>query len=220
MNEQQTKNLSNEEQDSPREKLLRAAKRLFIKKGYGRVTTRAIAEEANVNMALIKYYFVDKAGLFETVFRDVAAPLLELIHLAQQKKPNHDVSPYILTQFIERYYKVMSQHPTLPKIIFMALHDTSSKEHAIVKKIFFDHLEVGVSTLNAAFSKLTPEEPIRTEWLLVTCIGMSVFPFVMPPVLRELLGVGNSQTDLEALGKHQQAIFNTFLMRLTHQEAQ
>ena len=60
---------------TPREKLITAGKCLFINRGYNRVTTRAIADLAEVNIALIKYYFGDKAGLFEAVFREVAAPL-------------------------------------------------------------------------------------------------------------------------------------------------
>lgn len=203
------------QEPSPRDKLLIAAKGLFIRKGYNRVTTRAIADAADVNMALIKYYFVDKAGLFETVFREVAAPLLDLIAHIQNHKHTNALSPAVLTQFIARYYHVMSQYPTLPKIIFMALHNTTSKEHEIIKKIFFEHLESGVAALNSSLKNLKTTEPVKTDWLLVSVISLSVFPFVMPNVLKPLLGVGDDKATLEAIGAHQQAIFNAFLTSLT-----
>ncbi|MCF7513207.1 TetR/AcrR family transcriptional regulator [Pseudoalteromonas sp. L23] len=196
---------------TPREKLITAGKCLFINRGYNRVTTRAIADLAEVNIALIKYYFGDKAGLFEAVFREVAAPLLSLLE-GIKKSQLRELSPLILTQFIERYFQVMSQYPTLPKIIFMALHDTHSKEHEIIKKIFFEHVESGVSSLNSTFQTLSPAEPIRAEWLLLTCLGLSAFPFLVPPVMQPLLGIENSDTEQwRSLGKHQQAIFNVFL---------
>lgn len=200
---------------SPRDKLLTAAKALFIRKGYNRVTIRAIADAADVNIALIKYYFVDKAGLFETVFRDVAAPLLELISQIKRNDQHEPLSPTILTQFIARYYQVMSQYPTLPKIIFMALHNTASKEHEIIKKIFFEHLESGVQALNNSLKELKTSDPIKTQWLMVSVIALSVFPFVMPNVLKPLLGVQDDQNTLKAIGEHQQAIFNGFLASLS-----
>ncbi len=48
---------------------------LFCQKGYGDTSIRDIAQAADVNSALIKYYFGDKEGLFRQVFKEVTAPL-------------------------------------------------------------------------------------------------------------------------------------------------
>lgn len=61
--------------EESRERLLRAARNLFCQKGYVGTSIREIAREAEVNSALIKYYFGDKEGLFRHVFREVTAPL-------------------------------------------------------------------------------------------------------------------------------------------------
>lgn len=204
--------------ETPRDKLVTAGKNLFIRKGYNRVTTRAIAEQADVNVALIKYYFSDKAGLFEAVFREVAAPLLGLLEEVKVSQLQ-DVSPIILTQFVENYYQVMSTYPTLPKIILIALHDTHSKEHEIIRRIFLEHVEVGVKILNSAFRQLVPSKPIRVEWLLLTCLSLSSFPFLVPPVIQPLLGIESKNAQhWQALGEHQQAIFNVFLSQIAEQK--
>lgn len=53
-----------------RERLLHTALRLFAEKGYAKTSTRDIARTAGVNIAAIKYYFGDKAGLYRSVFTE------------------------------------------------------------------------------------------------------------------------------------------------------
>lgn len=58
-------------------KILRAAQKLFARSGFDGVTMRAIASEAGVNLASIVYYFENKEGLYLSVFRHYAEPLME-----------------------------------------------------------------------------------------------------------------------------------------------
>jgi AcrR family transcriptional regulator len=51
-----------------RERLLGVALQLFAEKGFAKTSTRDIAQAAGVNIASIKYYFGDKAGLYRAVF--------------------------------------------------------------------------------------------------------------------------------------------------------
>jgi AcrR family transcriptional regulator len=51
--------------DRKKEAILDAAERLFSQKGFDATSTRAIAAEAGVNMAMISYYFGSKEGLFK-----------------------------------------------------------------------------------------------------------------------------------------------------------
>lgn len=53
-----------------RERLLYAALRLFAEKGYSKTSTREIGQDAGVNIASIKYYFGDKAGLYRAAFTE------------------------------------------------------------------------------------------------------------------------------------------------------
>ncbi len=49
-------------------RILDVAERLFARDGLHGVTLKAVAKEAEVDTALLHYYFVDKNRLFETVF--------------------------------------------------------------------------------------------------------------------------------------------------------
>ena len=48
-------------------KLLAAAQRILVRKGYAGLTMQAIEQEAGINRALVHYYFGSKAGLLEAL---------------------------------------------------------------------------------------------------------------------------------------------------------
>jgi TetR/AcrR family transcriptional regulator, regulator of cefoperazone and chloramphenicol sensitivity len=65
--------------EQSRERLLHAALSLFAQQGYANTSTREIAESAGTNLAAIKYYFGDKAGLYRAVFFELqSAPEEEI----------------------------------------------------------------------------------------------------------------------------------------------
>lgn len=60
-----------------RQRLLDAAERLFLKKGYDGVSVRDLTEAAGVNVAAINYHFQGKKNLYREVFRRMLAPVAE-----------------------------------------------------------------------------------------------------------------------------------------------
>jgi len=58
-----------------KDKLLKAAETLFATKGFKEVSVREIAACANVNSALVGYYFGGKQSLFNEVYQAHAIPL-------------------------------------------------------------------------------------------------------------------------------------------------
>ncbi|TXC67201.1 DUF1956 domain-containing protein [Piscinibacter aquaticus] len=68
--------------EASRERLLHAALNLFAHQGFAKTSTREIAEAAGTNLASIKYYFGDKAGLYRAVFFDL------------QSKPEDEIRRY------------------------------------------------------------------------------------------------------------------------------
>lgn len=68
--------------EQSRERLLHAALNLFAHQGFAKTSTREIAEAAGTNLAAIKYYFGDKAGLYRAVFFDL------------QSKPEEEIRRY------------------------------------------------------------------------------------------------------------------------------
>ena len=60
-----------------KERILRAAERLFAEHGFDGVSVRQIAAAADVQLALLSYYFETKEGLYRAVFRRRIEPIAE-----------------------------------------------------------------------------------------------------------------------------------------------
>lgn len=60
-----------------RERILRAAERLFAERGYDATSIRAIVARARVNQAAINYHFEGKEGLYREVLRTAFRGLTE-----------------------------------------------------------------------------------------------------------------------------------------------
>jgi AcrR family transcriptional regulator len=67
------------ESGSSRDRLLRAAKRLFAAQGYEQTATSAIAREAGTSESQLMRYFGGKAGLLEALFDEAWADLNERV---------------------------------------------------------------------------------------------------------------------------------------------
>src|ERR1700719_3257088 len=57
-----------------RERLLSAARELFLRYGYRAVSSRQIGAAAGVNFAMIRYYFGGKPGLYREILHSVLPP--------------------------------------------------------------------------------------------------------------------------------------------------
>lgn len=186
------------EQDT-RAQLIKAALSLFSQQGYQQVTTRQIAACAGVNTAMIRYYFVDKAGLFESMLRETIAPLQQLMR--QQVSSGIPQHP---AQLIALYYRVMAPNPALPVLIFTTLHNPARPEYQIAEKVFKDFVGGMLSSFQQVLSRDgSLKEGVAQRLTQISCISLAVFPFLVPPVLREALGVSYNSDFLTQLAAHQ-----------------
>src|SRR5436309_11093265 len=64
---------------SAEEKIIAAARKVFLSKGMDGARMQDIADEAGINKALLHYYFRSKDKLFEHIFMEVVAAFLPRI---------------------------------------------------------------------------------------------------------------------------------------------
>jgi AcrR family transcriptional regulator len=87
--------------DITRERIIKAAERLFAERGYDATSIRAIVAKAKVNQAAINYHFDGKDGLYREVLRTAFRALTEqqLEHADEMKAMSREAA---LAEFIRR----------------------------------------------------------------------------------------------------------------------
>ncbi len=107
-----------------RERLLKAAERLFADRGFKNVTVRDICRVARANVAAVNYHFGDKLGLYREVLQLAIAAMRETNDTARQagagRRPEDQLRRYIVI-FVNRL--LSSGNDTIHKLIHREMHD-------------------------------------------------------------------------------------------------
>jgi TetR/AcrR family transcriptional regulator, regulator of cefoperazone and chloramphenicol sensitivity len=87
--------------DITRERIMKAAERLFAERGYDATSIRAIVAKARVNQAAINYHFDGKDGLYREVLRAALRALTDqqLEHADEMKAMSREAA---MAEFIRR----------------------------------------------------------------------------------------------------------------------
>ncbi len=168
--------------DSTEEKILEAAKNVFVAKGMDGARMQEIADEAGINKALLHYYFRSKEKLFEAIFANViefAFPKLSLILNEEtdfRSKFDH---------FIDAYLELLIKHPFIPGFLLKELNRDPSglfsliAKHAISIDPLIKHLEDAMDK-----GEIIRMNPLH---LIVNVVSMCVFPFGVRPILKHVI---------------------------------
>jgi AcrR family transcriptional regulator len=73
-----------------RARILETAGRLFAQTGFGETASKAIAAEAEVDLASINYHFGSRTGLYQTVLAEAHRRIIhldDLLQIAERKEP-------------------------------------------------------------------------------------------------------------------------------------
>ena len=101
------------------ERIKEAARKVFLKKGFDGTTSRDIAEEADMNIALTNYYFRSKEKLFLEIFKD----LLTLYFQNTLDIFNKDIDfKSKISEAIDHTYDMVSREPDLCNFIMNEVH--------------------------------------------------------------------------------------------------
>jgi len=99
--------------DETREKLLKAATEVFVRRGFSGARVDAIAHLARANKAMIYYHFGDKQALYQAVLLRLMAPVHEHIDaLAGERDPRRRLGAFY-RGLLERFHA----QPALPKLM-------------------------------------------------------------------------------------------------------
>ena len=119
--------------DITRERILKAAERLFAERGYDGTSIRAIVARARVNQAAINYHFDGKDGLYREVLRTAFRAMTEdqLAHAEETKAMSREealqafirrqLHPLMGRDEYSRYMRIFNWETVRPTPVFRAL---------------------------------------------------------------------------------------------------
>ena len=164
------------------EKILEAAKKVFLHKGMYGSRMQEIADTAGINKAMLHYYYRSKQLLFEAVFRQLfgmMAPKFGAILNAELPLEEK------IKNFTFKYISFVNKHPYLPSFLIQELNNNPKFVDELADNPKFPSLE----NLKKQIDKLVAANqirPITVEHLFINILSLSAFPVVGASLIKSV----------------------------------
>jgi len=158
--------------DVTRERIMKAAERLFAERGYDATSIRAIVAKARVNQAAINYHFDGKDGLYREVLRTAFRALTEqqLEHADEMKAMSREAA---LAEFIRRQLRPLLGRDEYSRHMRILNWETV-RPTAVFRKLLSEEAAPFMGVAVELVRRFQPEADQRTlvaaaVWLLGQC---------------------------------------------------
>ncbi len=162
------------------DRILQAAEKIFVRDGYDGARMQDIADEAGINKALLHYYFRSKDKLFQQILMQKLQSFLPKILVIV------DAEKTVLEKFeaiVDGYLQMLAANPQLPIFVLFSIYRNPSFLEHMPRELFSGLIDFFKKAIRKGeLKKLDPEQ------LVLSIIGMCIFPFVAKPVASHMLG--------------------------------
>ncbi len=184
--------MSEKEKQKTEDKIMQAAKDVFVKKGKSGARMQEIADKAGINKSLLHYYYRSKDKLFGAVFQFAFSRFAPNLFEAIDK--SDDIFE-VIEIFISKYLDIINKNPFIPMFI---LNEVNKKDTGLVVRILknsgmnievFENL-VDKGIKNKKIKKVNPKS------LLINILALCVFPYIGRP-LTEIMIFNNDKDEYD-----------------------
>ena len=181
------------------QRILQAARSVFMRRGTSGARMQEIAAEAGVNQALLHYYFRSKQRLAEAVFLEAAGQLVPLVVRLLSSDASIETK---IEQFVHLYIDTIRAHPFLPGYILAEIHQHPERVKAVQERVGAQPAALVQALLGTLRTQLDERaaagtmRPIAPEQFVVNLLALAVFPFAARPILEVAL-----ELDADAFGR-------------------
>mgnify|MGYP000013150224 FL=1 len=168
--------------DEVTQRLLSAACDLFLDHDYAKVTTRQIAQRANVNSAMIKYYFKSKLGLFDEVIRLQH----EIFNNAISQAVNSDYSVNYQKLF-RHCFEIFKTQPKLAPFLVRILVYKDGPGYHTLKGYMDEGQALAHAMIKDSQAKGLINPALDPDVLRVVSMSLSTYPLLIQSLLIDQL---------------------------------
>lgn len=176
-----------EEEINTEQRIKEAARRVFVRKGLKGARMQEIADEANINKAMLHYYYRSKEKLFKNIFEEVIEEFApKIISILGEDKPLEKK----IETFVDHYLNLLTANPFLPLFFFSELRNHPDY---LIEKIGIKRTGVlkRLSKQLEEEAKAGNIRSITTIHFVVNLMSMSIFPFIAQPMLQGVFDMNN-----------------------------
>jgi AcrR family transcriptional regulator len=184
-----------------RERLLRAAERLFADRGFKKVTVRDICRAARANVAAVNYHFGDKLGLYREVMQAAIDGMRGTNDAARQagegQPPEEQLRRYIAI-FVHRL--LTPGNDSVHRLITREMNDPTPALDALVEQ----GVRPRVEYLSGLIAAIIGADPGDLRVLRCVASVQSQTLAYMPNPIAARLGLANKPTpaNLDEIADH------------------
>lgn len=174
------------ESASTEEKIKASARAIFMKKGYAATKTRDIAEHAQINLALVNYYFRSKENLYKQIMMETMQSFFAQV--LKVFNDSHSSLEEKLNALASEYIDMLLGQPEMP---FFLLNELQSNPDGFVNKMAAAAQIRESVFIKQLTERLGPDRirEINPAHFMLNLMGLIVFPFIAKPMFSLVLGV-------------------------------
>ncbi len=181
------------EDTSTEVKIKNAARVIFQKKGFAAARTREITEEANINHALLNYYFRSKENLFNIIMTETLEGFFKsLTEVFTDPATSLDTKIDIL---VSRYIDFFIANPDIPLFVMTELkeHPNALPDKLPVRKIVMN------TTFFYQFQQAVKEgkmASVNFMHFMMNLMSLIIFPFITRQIVKQNEEVSQDQFNI------------------------
>jgi Transcriptional regulator len=178
-------------EQSAEEKILAAAKKIFVEKGLDGARMQEIADEAGISKALLHYYYRSKQQLFDGIYMQVFDEVIPRVFGILTS----DMSIFdIIRKFFEVHIEFLKKDTSTPMFV---LKEVRRVPHLLEKILSVRNVDIR-TVVNAKIADAVAKgeiRPIRGEELILNMMSLSIFQFAGAPIFKTIGKISDEDFD-------------------------
>jgi TetR/AcrR family transcriptional regulator len=173
-------------------RILDAAKKVFIRRGFAGARMQEIADEAEINKALLHYYFRTKEKLFEIIFTEAFKSIIPAIFemMTSEIKLEDKVK-----SFFNQHIEFLLNNPFIPAFL---IHEINQNPTEIIRRFELYFVPEQIHKLQLQLDSEFEKGKIRkidSRQFILNILSLSIFPFSIRPLFQGIFQLSDVQWD-------------------------
>ncbi|RYE33034.1 MAG: TetR/AcrR family transcriptional regulator [Sphingobacteriaceae bacterium] len=175
------------EKTDKKDHILDVAEKVFSESGYDGASTRLISGEANVNMAMLNYYFGSKEGLFVAVFERKINAFKELLqNISEDESLNSwGKLELCIDKYLDRVFENSCFHKLVNREISLSNHPEINTK---ISNILMVNIREFKKVMQEGMDNGSFYKDADIDFCIITIFGTKNYIINTPNVASQMLG--------------------------------